>query len=662
MLYIQFIVFTAGTLLTFFWMVVILGHRRQRNFERILFFLCLALFFFYGASLLEYNAEVYYAGVPRGLQTFAWTFLCVGLTLIPPLLVHLQIEYADIRELFRQPRTKRAWLIGIYAPLIYFLPHFILNATRPGMQDFISPANSLGPAYKLWLVVALAIAAAWQWRFAASSPDPAQQRFHRSLVYALPLAGAGIIAIHLALRFGAHFPMGVSVFLAAVPLVPLATLVRNVQRFNFLQIGRQRNLIYAVFATFIALLYLALIRRVSMWLAPTLPPESTAAILLFLPVVFFEPLQRILRASLRQTAVSEMERTQRLMSPILEVARLGNIVKLQEFSEGWIREQLQLASAQLWLAEVPGPGTLKAETPAAARTRPNQDCFVIQQGGRFGELRVVPHGAMLSGETLAALEYIAEQLPAALDLCQLIDEKLRLERELAERERLAVLGQMAASISHNLKNPLGSIKTILQVQLENRELPQSLRAETQMVLAEISRLSATLTQLLKFSRPTILGDEVGAVASDACAVLQEVLMVLTHEAEKREVSLEVQSAHGKVMVAASREAVHDILSNVLLNALEATPRGGRVGISMRSAGGFCEIVLDDDGHGIPTALRQKVLQPFFTTKTQGTGLGLTIVARRLAEAGGELKFVSPREGGVGTRCVVTMKLLLQPPS
>src|SRR5271163_755972 len=125
MLYIQFIVFTAGTLLAFFWMVVILGHRRQRNFERILFFLCLALFFFYGASLLEFNAEAYYPVPPPKLALFAWIFVCLGLTLMPALLVHLQIEYAAVREIFRRRGAKRAWLVVAYAPLLYFVPHLV---------------------------------------------------------------------------------------------------------------------------------------------------------------------------------------------------------------------------------------------------------------------------------------------------------------------------------------------------------------------------------------------------------------------------------------------------------------------------------------------------------------------------------------------------------
>ena len=618
--------------------------------------ICLALFFFYGASLLEFNAQAYYAAQPPHLELFAWVFVCVGLTLIPALLLHLQIEYAAIREIFHRRSVKAIWLIAAYAPLLYFIPHLaVLFRPSTVSLDFLTPANALGLAYKIWLVASLVAAAAWQWSFAAGAPDPEQKRFHRSLVYALPIAVIGIGAIHLATDFGADFHFDVSIFLAAVPLVPLGALVSNVQRFNFLQIGRQRNLIYAVFVTFLALLYLAFVRRVSLWLAPNIPPESTAAILLFLPVAFFEPLQRLLRASLRQTAVNEMDRTQRLMGPIQETARLGSLSKLKTFSEQWIREQLQLAQVELILNPVgenePATNTTPFENPAAF------DRFPIHHAGRsIGELRVRSHGAMLSGETLAALEYLSEQLPGTLDLCRLIDEKLRLERELAERERLAALGQMAASISHNLKNPLGSIKTILQVQMESGELPPSLRAETNMVLEEINRLSATLNQLLKFSRPTLLGEN-PAIGVDPRAVLNEVVAVLRHEAERLGIKLSVHAPSESARVAASSEALHDIVSNLLLNAIEAMQRDGTVDVTMRSANGFCEILVDDDGPGIPADLQQKILQPFFTTKTQGTGLGLTIVARRVAESGAKLEFQSPKKNGKGTRCAVTIKLV-----
>jgi signal transduction histidine kinase len=270
-----------------------------------------------------------------------------------------------------------------------------------------------------------------------------------------------------------------------------------------------------------------------------------------------------------------------------------------------------------------------------------------------GAVRVEPHGSALSGETRATLEFLCEQLPGALDLCHLIDEKVRLERELAERERLALLGQMAASISHNLKNPLGSIKTILQVQMENPELPESLRSETQIVLDEVGRLSSKLNQLLQFSRPALLGGRVAATC-DAAAIIEEVAGVLRHEAERRGVALELRVGMNGVRTAVAADAVSDIVSNLVVNALEATPRGGCVNIAVAAKNGCCVLTVQDSGPGISPEARAKLLQPFFTTKTQGTGLGLAIVARRVAEFGGKLDWQSPVSDGRGTRFEVIL--------
>src|SRR5881409_3246022 len=95
MLYVRLIGYTAGTLLQLFWMVVILGYRRQRNFERVFFFLSVALFLFYAGSLLALNAQIYYLQPPSLLAAFAKTLLCAGLCVLPTLLIHAHVEYAD---------------------------------------------------------------------------------------------------------------------------------------------------------------------------------------------------------------------------------------------------------------------------------------------------------------------------------------------------------------------------------------------------------------------------------------------------------------------------------------------------------------------------------------------------------------------------------------
>ena len=650
--YLRLVALTAGTLLPFFWMIVILGHRRQRDFERIFFFLCLALVFFFGSSLLALNAQLYYSTIPTSLAIFAWTVLCLGLWFLSSLLVHLHIEYAQIRELLHAGNQKRMWLIGAYAPAVVMLPWLYTALRLRSGFDFVLPSNSLGWPFQVWLVASLFVSAGWQWRFERAAPEDQQKSFHRTVGGDLVIVALGISALHLvALRVriaGDESVTFYSILLASFVLVPLIGLIRNVQRFNFLQIGRQRNLIYAVFATFLALLYLGFIRRTSQWMEPYLPPEATAAILLFLPVVFFEPLQRLMKKALRRTAQTELDRAQRMMGPIQEVARLGNLEKLRAFIEKWIGEELQLAQVKLVLDE--------AEKAVPSRLA-NEEVFVIRQAGhQIGTLCVKSHGAMVSGETVGALEFLCEQLPGALDLCRLIEEKLRLERELAERERLALVGQMAASISHNLKNPLGSMKTILQVQLENPELPDSIRGETKMVLDEISRLSAKLNQLLQFSRPAVRGGN-GSGSCDGAAVVEEVAGVLSHEAERRGLKLQTNTSGANPRVAISAEALNDIVSNLVVNALEATQRGGHVGVGVAKDGGnFC-VFVEDEGPGIPKAVQEKILQPFFTTKSQGTGLGLAIVARRVAEFGGKVDWESPVKDGHGTRFKVTLPIV-----
>jgi signal transduction histidine kinase len=109
-------------------------------------------------------------------------------------------------------------------------------------------------------------------------------------------------------------------------------------------------------------------------------------------------------------------------------------------------------------------------------------------------------------------------------------------------------------------------------------------------------------------------------------------------------------------VAASAEALNDIVSNLLVNALEAATRGGNVSVSAAPQDGVCVLTVEDDGPGIPAALREKILQPFFTTKSQGTGLGLAIVARRVADFGGKVDWESPIGEGRGTRFQVTLPL------
>jgi signal transduction histidine kinase len=660
LVYVRLIGYTFGTLLQLFWMVVILGYRRQRNFERVFFFLCLALFFFYGGSLLVLNSQIYYHQPPAALNQFAIVIISIGLCMLPALLLHLHMEYAETRGLLESKRWKLGVLLLFYAACLHLAYHRIPSLLQDPQFNFLVPGSSLGDGFAIVLAVSLAWCGGWERRFATAVPDKPQRYFHWTLLVFFGASFLAVDALHLGpFHMQARTTETLATAFTLLPILPFGVLIYLVYRHNFFQIGRQKNLLYAISATFLALLYLSLVRRVGTWLEPLLPPEASASILLFVLVIFIEPLQRVLGRRLEETAHQEMDRVQRLSAEIQQEARQGNLGGLLRFVERRVKEVFELAGVNLALVD-----QTKAELRPSSRTPQEQAAsaalsdrvFLLRQGRQpMAVLRAEPHGAALSGETRAALEFLCEQLPGALDLCRLIEEKLQLERELAERERLALVGQMAASISHNLKNPLGSMKTILQVQLENPELPDSMRAETKMVLEEVGRLSTKLNQLLQFSRPAVRGGS-AAGSCDARVVVEEVTGVLSHEAERRGVKMQIKVSGGSSMVAASAEAVNDMVSNLVVNALEATPRGGHVTVCAASHDGACILAVEDDGPGIPAALREKILQPFFTTKSQGTGLGLAIVVRRVAEFGGNVDWESPVRDGRGTRFHVTLPM------
>src|SRR5260370_40185469 len=123
LLYIRLLAYTAGTLLQFFWMVVILGYRRQRNFERVFFFLCLALFLFYAGSLLALNSQIHYLQPPVGINQFAIVIISTGLCMLPALLLHLHTENAETRGMLRLKRLK-------WAPFPLFYPASFHSASH----------------------------------------------------------------------------------------------------------------------------------------------------------------------------------------------------------------------------------------------------------------------------------------------------------------------------------------------------------------------------------------------------------------------------------------------------------------------------------------------------------------------------------------------------
>jgi signal transduction histidine kinase len=638
--YARLIGLTAGTLVYLFLIALILGHRRPRLLERLLFFLMLSLFLLYASGLLEINAAIQYAAPPYATRMFYSILRDLGMAFLPAFLVHVHFEYVRSIQGRKIPRWCWSVVWGLYALPFGYASGSAFLVRRVVASSFSDLLSWLAAGGADALLSATLLCAVLEFTIAKSPKNPGEQRFFGWLS-----ALATLIFVPLALRqgIGTTPPLtgdNTATALIFLGVLPGVLLLYYAVRHNFLEYGAQRNLVYALSATFLALLYLALVRRVGTWLEPVLPPEATASFLLFVLIFLFEPLERVIGPVLHRGMRERMSRVQRLSVELQQESRHGSVGHLVTEAEKCVREEFGLAAVRL---SVPRDIALAAlESPGGlghvAQIR------LMKDGQEVGLLEAASTGSYLTGETTAALEFLAEQLPGMLDLARLIEEKLRLERELAERERMASLGQMAANVSHNLRNPLSSMKTVLQVQLENPDLPLDVRRDCALVVSEIDRMTAKLTQLLRYAKPSTNGQRVAAVA-----LANQTAVLFRHDAEQRNVRLEFERPTSEIFALASEDGLSEVLSNLIVNALEAQPEGGRVRVSLSRSDGHLEIVVDDDGPGISPELRVKIFRPYFTTKATGTGLGLSIVARRIDEMGGTMACESPLRNGKGTR-------------
>lgn len=636
----KLIVYTFGALIHLFLMVLILGNRRLRRLEWLLFALMVALFMWYSGNLLALNTDLYYGVAPHLLSGLARIITFLGLVAIAPLLVHAHTEYLS------RLQPTRSWqkllAASFYIPLV--APPWLAKSLLDHLER--DPVAALGGAALMlvaWIIAALLASSAINFsvvlRRQIEAPNLLRLHTWVAGIQALlavglawayllrPLSGAGL---------GGYLP----VFLMLLAVVPSGLMGYSIFRYNFLDLRVQRNVAYSVVVIFALLIYVDFMRRLSGWLEEReiLPASVTEGVLIFILVIFLDPVKRFIDRVLHAAFVSELEKVQKLMNEIQEQAKqTGDIETVRRFVEGRVSKELGLENVELRMKREDSNSRGHLRGPKV-RVLP-----VVRGGEEIAELAVLPATADLSGDQLANLRFLADQLPAALELCQLIADKVKLERELAEKAKLAFLGEMAARIAHNVKNPLSSMKTLVQLLEEDASLPERVRGDCRLVVGEIDRLNHNISQVLRYAKPARDTDR----PVDLATVVQRVLALARAESERRQVKLEVETVV-PCAVEGGEEAASDIASNLIVNALEVSSAGDTIRIRIEHdsrAADRVEFIVEDQGPGISTELRARIFEPFFTTRPGGTGLGLAIVKRRVEEIRGAIECISPIDDG-----------------
>ena len=228
-----------------------------------------------------------------------------------------------------------------------------------------------------------------------------------------------------------------------------------------------------------------------------------------------------------------------------------------------------------------------------------------------------------------------------------IGRTLTLERQLTRADNLAAMGRLTATLAHEIKNPLaiirGSAKRLGKLDPESQRMADS-------VIEEVDRLGRTVGRYLQFAR--VEQDPGGA--GDLAAALRATLDLLEGEVRARRCELERDGDLATpAPVRLDLESLKQVCLNLVLNALEASPEGGRVRVALERHGGHATLSVRDDGPGMPEEVLRRLGEPFFTTKAKGTGLGLFLSKRLVEGAGGRLAVTSVP--GQGTRVSATFR-------
>lgn len=283
----------------------------------------------------------------------------------------------------------------------------------------------------------------------------------------------------------------------------------------------------------------------------------------------------------------------------------------------------------------------------------------------------------MSEENLRLLEIFANQAGMAIENAEMyeelkgfneqLEERIRLatddlrqtQQRLIQSGKLAALGQLSAGIAHEIRNPLTSIKVLINSMIDRVSLDESAKGDIEVIEREIERMNDIIKRFLDFARPS----EPHLELYNIHAIMEDTILLLTSQMREQKIDLVKDFFPQLPRIMLDREQIKQVFLNLLLNSLQAMPDGGTLDVTTwlkkdggDKAGDFIYVRVRDTGFGFPEEIKEKVFDPFFTTKVEGIGLGLSMVYQIVEKHQGFIEVESEE----GRGAVFTISLPVSP--
>ncbi len=686
----QLVGYSIGAVLPLWMGIQLVSHRHKLTpIERVLFALALSMCGWHSSNLIITLHGLFGLGFSRWATTLRAvdTVAVISITLAYSFLLHVHLHLwanAADRPLTRFEKVR---IYLAYGPPL-FLPVAIYKIWTGNYAPMLARVQFLILPMAVWITYVLGVIAITELLIANKTRNPSEKRIMRTLAASFLGIGAVILAA-LALGVGEGTQLGL--YLKTIAnlgsLLPSALLAYYIYRYRYLELIIEESLVVASFAGVVLTIYIYGIRTIGDWvtLRYGVRPGVVEALLILGLALAAAPLRGWLEKRFRKLFEREAALYRQIVSRISSHAgRYKQLPELLDFVEQETTTALGLRRVRIVLSRPvitndarestpQGTGNLAPHQPWVedlTRTserdnwQPVEDNASLEAQGYAiayplrrdekvsGLLLVDAASTTLTQETRAVLEVLADQVAIAIEDCRLVEENVRLERRLAERERLATLGQMAATVAHEIKNPLSAIKSIAQVMGEDESISRDYSRDLSLIVGETDRLGQSVTQLLTFARKETPSE----LPMRAAQLIDSVVRLFRAGADKEGIRLTTRVIQDEELDGSAVSALRIALSNLLLNAIQATPRGGEVTVTETVDDAAVVVRVEDNGKGVSDELRQRIWEPFFTTKQRGTGLGLAIVRKRMEEAGGTARLI-PRVNGAGATFELRVPLL-----
>ncbi len=267
---------------------------------------------------------------------------------------------------------------------------------------------------------------------------------------------------------------------------------------------------------------------------------------------------------------------------------------------------------------------------------------------RFQVLVLTTSAAVMGGLFLA-LVFIVKRGEKIIEARAL--DRIRLKERLSRAEHLSSLGEMVAAVSHEIRNPLGIIKSSAELLKKKQAAAGNANALPDIIEEEATRLNAIITDFLNFARPKVPNLTLCRVEE----VLEKTLQFLSLQMEQQGCRVETFFHKGLPEILADADMLHQAFLNLLINAVQAMPKGGTIRVEVFFQEKRVTVAIEDEGLGVLPEFMPKVWSPFFTTKEKGTGLGLGIVKTIIESHEGTIRIENRPQGGAAVTAVLPVR-------